>query len=119
MTDPTPTSGVTRTGDAHIIRFARMDVLDPASLHEVRTYISDLLKTDEPVKVVLDLDEVELISSEAIGLIVALRNTVGPQGGQLHVANVSERTYGVFEVTQLNNQLQIFNSTDEAIDGFS
>jgi hypothetical protein len=35
------------------------------------------------------------------------------------VANVSERTYGVFEVTQLNNQLRIYNSTGEAIEGFS
>jgi anti-anti-sigma factor len=119
MTDPTPMSGITRAGDAHVIKFAHTDVLQPASLHEVRSYISDLIKSGEPVKVVLDLDEVELISSEAIGLIVALRNTVDPQGGQLHVANVSERTYGVFEVTQLSNQLRIFNSTDEAIEGFT
>jgi anti-anti-sigma factor len=93
-------------------------VLDPSSLREVRKYISDLLKTDEPIKVVLDMEEVVLLSSEAIGFIVVLGNAIRPRGGQLHVANVSEETYTVFEVTQLNNVIRIFDSTREAIEAF-
>jgi anti-anti-sigma factor len=118
MTRMSPTTGVTRTDDAHIIKFSHTDVLDPSSLREVRKYISDLLKTDEPIKVVLDMEEVVLLSSEAIGFIVVLGNAIRPRGGQLHVANVSEETYTVFEVTQLNNVIRIFDSTREAIEAF-
>ncbi len=111
-------TGVTRTHGAHIIKFAHLDVLDPSCLREVRVYISDLLKTEEAIKIELDMEEVELLSSEAIGLIVVLGNAVRPRSGQLHVANISERTYSVFEVTQLNNLIRIFDSTQEAIAAF-
>jgi anti-anti-sigma factor len=118
MTETRPTTGVTRTDGAHIIRFAHIDVLDPSCLREVRVYISDLLKKDEPIKIVLDMEEVQLLSSEAIGLIVVLGNAVRPRGGQLHVANISEQTYSVFEVSQLNNLIRVFDSTKEAVAAF-
>jgi anti-sigma B factor antagonist len=111
-------TGVTRTDGAHIIKFSHIDVLDPSCLREVRVYISDLLKTQEPIRIVLDMEEVELLSSEALGLIVAMGNTIRPRGGQLHVANISERTCSVFEVSQLGTLIRIFDSTQEAIDAF-
>ena len=118
MTETSPMTGVTRTNGAHIIKFAHIDELDPSCLREVRMYISDLLKTEAPIKLVLDMEEVELLSSEAIGLIVVMGNAIRPRGGQLHVANISERTYSVFEVSQLSNLIRIFDSAQEAIDAF-
>jgi anti-anti-sigma factor len=118
MTETSPMTGVTRTDGAHIIKFSHIDELDPSCLREVRVYISDLLKTQEPIKIVLDMEEVELLSSEAIGLIVVMGNAIRPRGGELHVANISQRTYSVFEVTQLQNLIRVFESTQEALDAF-
>jgi anti-anti-sigma factor len=118
MTETSPMTGVTRTDGAHIIKFSHIDELDPSCLREVRVYISDLLKTQEPIKIVLDMEEVELLSSEAIGLIVVMGNAIRPRGGPLHVANISQRTYSVFEVTQLQNLIRVFESTQEAVDAF-
>ncbi|MHC4127807.1 MAG: STAS domain-containing protein [Planctomycetota bacterium] len=118
MTETSPMTGVTRTDGAHIIKFSHIDELDPSCLREVRVYISDLLKTQEPIKIVLDMEEVELLSSEAIGLIVVMGNAIRPRGGELHVANISQRTYSVFEVTQLQNLIRVFESTQEAVDAF-
>ncbi len=118
MTETSPMTGFTRANGAHIIKFAHIDELDPSCLGEARRYIVDLLKTEEPIKLVLDLEEVELLSSEAIGLIVVMGNTIRPRGGQLHVANISARTYSVFEVAQLSNLIRVFDSTQEAIDAF-
>ncbi|MHC4218795.1 MAG: STAS domain-containing protein [Planctomycetota bacterium] len=118
MTRTSPTIDVTETSGAHVIKFSRRGVLDPTCLHEVREYISGLLKKEEGINVVLDLEEVELISSEAIGLIVALDNAIRPRSGKLHLANVSDATYSVFEVAQLHDLMEIFDSTQEAIEAF-
>ena len=118
MTKTSPTIDITETSGAHVVKFSRRGVLDPSCLREVRQYIFDLLKADETVNAVLDMDDVELISSEAIGLIVALDNAIRPRGGKLHLANVSDATYSVFEVAQLHDLMEIFDSTQEAIDAF-
>ena len=105
-------------GDVHIVRFGQTDILYPDSIHRVREEIGSLVKEGGPVKVVLDLADAQLVSSEAIGMIVVLNNVITPAGGQLHLANISEHTMEVLEVIRLQNVLKIFPSTELAIAAF-
>ena len=118
MTSISPTTSISQWAGIHIIRMSHTDVLGADSLRAVRQYIGQLLKTGLRIKVVLDMQEIILLTSEAIGLIVALRNAMAQLGGQLHLANISDETYTVFEITKVQQLLKVFDSTKEAIEGF-
>ncbi len=118
MTRTRPMTTIMGSGGVHLFRFSRMELLEPEYLHDVRRYISRLMKTQRRVRVVLDLEEAALLSSEAIGLIVALSNALRAAGGTLHLANISDETYAVLELTNLHGVVEMFESASDAVAGF-
>ena len=118
MTQTKSQMNFTRAGGVHIIGFAHADVLEADDLRGVRRHISRLSKSGAPIKLLLDLGHVVFLTSEAIGMIVVLHNAISPRGGQLHLANISDEMYTVFEMFKLQALLKVFNSTREAIEAF-
>ena len=88
-------------------------------LRQVRDEIKRRLDTEERLKIVLDMQDVVLLSSEAIGMIVVLSNVLRPRGGQLHLANVSDETYTVFEIMKLHEIVKVFDTIPGAISAFA
>ena len=113
------TINAARLGGAYVIKFSHSDVLDPESLRHVRDEIKRRLDTEERLKIVLDMQDVVLLSSEAIGMIVVLSNVLWPRGGQLHLANVSDETYTVFEIMKLHEIVKVFDTIPGAISAFA
>ena len=102
----------------HIFKCSRTDYLEAAYIGEIRRYLNYLMKTEPPVRAVLDLAEAQLLSSEAIGLIVALGNVLQETGGGLHLANISEETRSVLAIANLQDVLAMYTSVDDAVSGF-
>ena len=119
MTRAAATMTIMNGDGAHVLKFSPTGVLDAAGLSEARRYISRLLGTVPRPRIVLDLGEVALLTSEAIGMIVALGNTMRSQRGQLHLANISAETYTVLEITRLQGVIKIYASIHEAIGEFT
>ena len=118
MTRTRPMTTIMGAGSVHLFRFSRTELLEPKYLRDVRRYISRLMKTQRRVRVVLDLEEAALLSSEAIGMIVALSNALRSAGGTLHLANISDETYAVLELTSLHGVVEMFDSTSDAVASF-
>ena len=110
---------VTRRGDVYVIGFSHIDIFDSDCLRDVRRLIGRLKAGEPHLKIVLDMEDVVLLSSEAIGMIVAISNALRPRGGQLHLANISNETYTVFEITSLQDVISVFGSTSAAIAAFA
>lgn len=119
MTHTNQEIDITRSSGAHIIRFSHIDVVDANSLHEVRRHITELSRTTQPVRLVLDMEDVVFLTSEAIGMIVALSNAIASRGGRLHLANISDETYTVFEIFRMQQIISVYDSTQAAIDAFT
>ncbi|MBM3264035.1 MAG: STAS domain-containing protein [candidate division Zixibacteria bacterium] len=70
-------------------------------------------------RVVVDLSKVNLISSAGVGTLVGGAKTVREAGGDLKLANLSERTHNVLVViTRLGSVFHIFDTVDEAVKNF-
>lgn len=77
------------------------------------------LKGDGMKKLVVDLGGVHLISSAGIGMLVGGVKTLREVGGDLKLANLSERTHNILVVvTQLGSVFEIFDTVDEAVASF-
>lgn len=78
------------------------------------------LKGDGFNKVVLDLGGVNLISSAGVGMLIAGAKTLREAGGDLKLANLTERVYNILVViTQLGSVFNIFETADRAAASFS
>ncbi len=113
-----PMTTVMGTHGVHIFKCSRTEYLEAAYIGEIRRYLSYLMKTQPKVWAVLDLAAAVRLSSEAIGLIVALTNVLQVAGGGLHLANISEDTASVLAIANLQDVLSMYNSVDDAISGF-
>ena len=113
-----PMTTVMGTHGVHIFKCSRTEYLESAYIGEIRRYLSYLMKTQPKVRAVLDLAEAVQLSSEAIGLLVALTNVLQEAGGGLHLANISEETASVLAITNLQDVISMYNSVDDAISGF-
>jgi anti-sigma B factor antagonist len=68
--------------------------------------------------VVVDLGKVEYISSKGLGTLVGAMTSLRKLGGDLCIANPTEKTGPLFMVTQLVKVFKIYDTVDKAVEGF-
>ncbi len=77
------------------------------------------LKAEGETAAVVDLSKVTLISSSGVGALVGSAKTLREAGGDLKLANLSERTHNVLVViTRLGSVFNIFDSAEDAAASF-
>jgi anti-sigma B factor antagonist len=69
-------------------------------------------------QLVLDLGSVDYISSPGLREIVRVYKRVLQDGGDLRVANPSDRVMAVMELAGLDNTLQIYQTQLDAVNSF-
>ncbi len=78
------------------------------------------LRSDGISSVVLDMGGVALISSAGVGMLIAGAKSMREAGGDLRLANITERVHNVLVViTQLGAVFRIFETADRAADSYS
>lgn len=73
---------------------------------------------EETVSVVVDMADVKWINSSGLGIMMASLTTLRGSGGDLKLANVSERVRRPIEVTKLDTVIRMFGSIDEAVKSY-
>ncbi len=81
----------------------------------LRGEFHDLIKKDR-FRMILDLSNVEIISSYTVGVFVAFARDLREKGGDLMFLNLQPRVLHTFEATRINHILDIFDNREEAIE---
>ena len=78
------------------------------------------LKEEGNNKVVLDLGGVRLINSVGVGTLVGLRTSLRNAGGDVRLANLSEKAEMILvAIAQLSRVFKIYNTVEEAVASFT
>jgi anti-sigma B factor antagonist len=104
---------------AHVVEFTRADLTDAALIKTIGDDIYHVVRRLDQPKVVVDFQNVERLSSAALGMLIALDKVITRQSGQLRIANVREDVLEIFKITRLDNVMPIRKSTQEAVDSFA
>ncbi|MGV3666934.1 MAG: STAS domain-containing protein [Leptospira bouyouniensis] len=67
---------------------------------------------------IFDLEGVSFIDSSGFGLIMSLNDKLTELGGGLRIVNVSKTIRQIFRISKISSVIQIFESTEEAIQSF-
>jgi len=73
---------------------------------------------EETISVVVNMADVKWINSSGLGIMMASLTTLRGSGGDLKLANVSERVRRPIEVTKLDTVIRMFESIDEAVESY-
>lgn len=70
-------------------------------------------------KVVLDFDGVRFMSSQALGVLLTMRQKADKSGTQVVLAGIPEKLFRVFQITNLHTMFKFFADVPGAIEHLS
>jgi anti-sigma B factor antagonist len=105
--------GITR------IEFVDRNILDEANIQQIGAEISKIVDARPQPKVLISFDNVDHLSSAALGTLITINNRVRTKDGQLRLSNIDPQIYEVFVITKLNKLFQIHETTQQALASFS
>ncbi len=101
------------------IEFLDRNILGEASIQQIGEEISRLVDDHTQPKVLISFQNVDHLSSAALGTLITINNKIRGKDGQLRLADIDPQIYEVFVITKLNKLFQIYDSADQALASFS
>ncbi len=83
-------------------------------VESVELYIGQLKQK----KVVLDLDNTEMIDSQGLTSLLDMQDRLRQSGGALKIAATNPSNHKILEITRLDLQLEVFDSVIDAVRSF-
>lgn len=121
MTSVTPGTSrlrVSEHDDVTRIEFVDRNILDEANIQQIGAEITRLVDAKPHPKILISFDNVDHLSSAALGTLITINNRIRGKDGQLRLANIDPQIYEVFVITKLNKLFQIHQTTQQAMASF-
>lgn len=77
------------------------------------------LAENKVLKVVIDLGNVKWMNSSGLGAVMGSMTTLKNAGGELKLANVTEKVQSLFIITKLITIFDTHNNVEEAVSSFN
>jgi len=101
------------------VEFIDRNILDEGNIQAIGEEIAGLIDAEESPKILISFDNVDHLSSAALGTLITINNKVRAKSGQLRLANIDPQIYEVFVITRLNKLFEIHDTADDAIKSFA
>ncbi len=109
---------IRRQSDVVIVEFVDRNILDEASIAQIGQEILDVIDKAGNPKLVISFENVDHLSSAALGTLITINNRVRQREGQLRLSHIDAQIYEVFQITKLNKLFYIYDTTEQAIKSF-
>ena len=100
------------------IEFVDRNILDEANIQQIGDEITRVVDEKAQPKVLISFENVDHLSSAALGTLITINNRVRQKDGQLRLCNIDPQIYEVFVITKLNKLFQIHRTVPEAMASF-
>jgi anti-sigma B factor antagonist len=103
-------------GDVAVLQISGKLMGGPET-QELHDHIKGLI-ADNIKKIVIDLSKVKWMNSSGLGVLMASYTTVKNKGGELKLANVTEKVNNLLMITQLITIFKTFETVERAVASF-
>jgi anti-sigma B factor antagonist len=110
---------VTDHKDVKVVSFIENKILDEANIAEIGQGLGSLIENRHRPKILLDFQNVDHLSSAALGMLINVNQKIKHQSGELRLVNIKPQIYEVFVITKLNKLFKILPDRQEALASFS
>lgn len=119
MADTSAPLSVITEKDVRIVEFTNNKILDEANIAEIGQSLSSLIDERPNPKLLLDFNNVDHLSSAALGMLINANNKIKQKNGQLRLAAIKPQIFEVFVITKLNKLFKILPNRAEAASSFT
>jgi anti-sigma B factor antagonist len=109
---------VSKIHDVTVVKFVDKKILDEAGIQELGTELFALVEQDNRRSILLNFENVDFLSSAALGKLITLDRKLKQVQGRLKMSNIRPEILEVFQVTKLNKVFDIRGEEAEAISAF-
>ena len=109
---------VSKVGDVTVVRFVDKKILDEAGIQELGAELFFLIEHDNRRSILLNFENVNFLSSAALGKLITLDRKVKAAQGRLKMSNIRPEILEVFQITKLNKVFDIRAEEAEAVSAF-
>jgi anti-sigma B factor antagonist len=109
---------VSKVGDVTVVKFVDRKILDEAGIQELGAELFSLVEHDNRRSILVSFDNVDFLSSAALGKLITLDRKVKSVQGRLKMCNIRPEILEVFQITKLNKVFDIRGEEAEAISAF-
>jgi len=115
---PQPGLVITDVNDVTVVNFRDSSVLDSAAVDNIAKQLYELVDAQAKRKLVLDFTDVNFLSSQMIGVMVALHKKSCNIKGRFVICGLKPRLFEVFKITRLDKILDFAKDERQAITSF-
>jgi len=84
---------------------------------KLRNVVDETIQSEQ-VNVVVDMEEVNWMNSSGLGMLISALTSLRSSGGDMRLANLSERLKRPMQITKLDTVFQDFDSVAEAVKSY-
>jgi len=106
---------VEEKGDYTILRFRDTDILDQVNIHEMGREMYAVVEGTPGIKLIVDFEGVEYLSSSALGKLITLKKKSQETSGTLKMCRIKPEIMEVFRITKLDTIFDIYPDLDAAM----
>ena len=110
-----PKYSVRKAGSTTIVRLAGPLITDQVYIHELGEELDRELERAGPPDVLIDLNDVERLSSSALGKFMRLWNRARELGGRVRLCSVRPQVLDAFVITRFDRKFEIYPDAEEAL----
>ena len=91
------------------------------STHESQVVSENLerLVSDQGSKVIVDMEKVDLITSDGLGALIRARKSASEAGGTMVLSGIQGNILDVFRMTRLDKIFSLYETIDDAVAALS
>lgn len=108
---------VDTVGDVLVVKLE--GVINVQSSLDLETWLDSLFLNRKPKKVVVDLSNVQHISSSGLRVLVSFYKKVISNDGKLTLAALNSNLRKIFRIVELDEVFEVYDSVEDAIDAIS
>ncbi len=105
-------------GDVTVVRFADRRILDETVIEDLAAELYALVDKEKRESLLLSFENVEFLSSAALGKLMMLDKKVKAQRGKLKLTSIRPEIYEIFRITNLDKLFDIKESEAAALAAF-
>jgi anti-anti-sigma factor len=103
-------------GESTVVEFTSPSLMDPIELEQIAQQLYKLIDEQDRRQIILDFAKVQYLSSQAIGILLAMQKKLSALGkSSLVLCGVGARLMELLRITRLDRVLTIKPSQKEAI----
>ena len=119
MSDTDSRLRITETDGVTQVRFIDRNILDEANIQRIGEEIVSVVDRSDRPRILISFENVDHLSSAALGTLITINNKVRAKSGQLRLAEIDPQIYEVFVITKLNRLFEIHDTSGDAMGSFA